>query len=104
MIDLTSKNITGKVAEKVLDLTGITCNKNMIPYDTQSPFITSGLRFGTPACTTRGFGKAEFSKVADIISEVLSNISIKSEFSENSSFILEAKEKIKNLCDGFSVY
>jgi len=104
MIDLTSKNITGKVAEKVLDLTGITCNKNMIPYDTQSPFITSGLRFGTPACTTRGFGKAEFSKVADIISEVLSNISIKSEFSENSLFILEAKEKIKNLCDGFSIY
>ena len=66
LVDLRNKGLTGKVAEKVLDDIGITANKNAVPFDTESPFVTSGLRFGTPAATSRGF-KAEFKKIVDIV-------------------------------------
>ncbi|CAD7772750.1 Serine hydroxymethyltransferase [Candidatus Methanoperedenaceae archaeon GB37] len=65
LIDLTERNITGKDAEKALDAAGITVNKNAIPFDTQSPFVTSGIRIGTPAVTTRGMREKEMEVIAD---------------------------------------
>lgn len=73
LIDLRNKEITGKVAEKALEMADITANKNMVPFDTQSPFITSGIRLGTPAITTRGLNSADMSKVADLIDQCLMN-------------------------------
>ena len=97
LIDLRNKNLTGKVAEKVLDSIGITANKNSVPFDTESPFVTSGLRFGTPAATTRGFKEVEFEKIADIIALSLSN-------TEDSATQLKAREMVDTLCDAFPLY
>jgi glycine hydroxymethyltransferase len=72
LVDLRNKNLTGKVAEKALDLAGITVNKNTVPKETQSPFVTSGIRIGTPAVTTRGFKEPEMHRVAQLIDRVLS--------------------------------
>lgn len=72
LVDMTSLNLTGKVAEHRLDEIGITCNKNGIPFDTQSPFITSGIRLGTAAATTRGFNEEQMGRIAEIISRTLS--------------------------------
>ncbi len=72
LVDMTSLNLTGKVAEQRLDEIGITCNKNGIPFDTKSPFITSGIRLGAPAATTRGFNEAQMGRIAEIISRTLS--------------------------------
>jgi glycine hydroxymethyltransferase len=73
LVDLRPKNVTGKFAEKILDRAGLTTNKNTIPFDPESPFVTSGLRLGTPAVTTRGFGPDEMRRVAVWIDEVLSH-------------------------------
>ena len=67
LVDLTPMNITGKETEKLLDDVGITVNKNAIPFDTQSPFITSGIRIGTPAVTSRGFKEEDMSEIAELI-------------------------------------
>ena len=72
-MNLRSLGITGKVAEHVLDEVGITVNKNTIPYDTESPFVTSGIRIGTPAVTTRGFKEEEMKEIASIIAKLLKN-------------------------------
>lgn len=71
LVDLRNKGLTGKEAEEALEAVGITANKNMVPFDDKSPFVTSGLRLGTPAMTTRGFGEAEFREIAWAIDEVL---------------------------------
>ena len=71
LVDLTPKDVTGKAAEKGLDRAWLTCNKNGIPFDKRSPFVTSGVRLGTPAGTTRGFGEAEFREIAGLIAEVV---------------------------------
>ncbi|MES2214691.1 MAG: serine hydroxymethyltransferase [Pseudomonadota bacterium] len=76
LLDLRSHNITGKAATDSLDRAGITCNKNSVPFDTTSPFITSGIRIGTPACTTRGFKEKEFEKVADMMAEILNGLKL----------------------------
>lgn len=94
LLDLRNKNITGKDAEKLLGEVGITVNKNTIPYDPESPFVTSGIRIGTPAVTTRGFKEGEMVKIAEIIDMIISN-------PEN---IKEASEMVKNLCDQFKLY
>jgi glycine hydroxymethyltransferase len=73
LVDLTSKNVTGKIAATLLDKVGITVNKNLIPYDSQSPFVTSGIRIGSPAVTTRGMKEAEMKTIAALIDETLSN-------------------------------
>lgn len=100
LIDLRSKNIEGKQASLSLDRAGITCNKNSIPFDTTSPFITSGIRVGTPACTTRGFGTKEFDIVADLIHEVLESIK-----SSNSAEVeARVKKKVISLCAEFPIY
>ncbi|MGE5630361.1 MAG: serine hydroxymethyltransferase [Caulobacteraceae bacterium] len=79
LLDLRNKNTTGKDAEKLLDEIGITTNKNTIPYDPQSPFITSGLRVGTPAVTTRGFVEADMAEIADIVSTIIKKPELKQE-------------------------
>jgi glycine hydroxymethyltransferase len=73
LVDLRNKNLTGKEAEKMLDDIHITTNKNTIPYDPQNPFITSGLRIGTPSVTTKGMKEAEMVELADIIDSLLTN-------------------------------
>jgi glycine hydroxymethyltransferase len=75
LVDLSPKNVTGKAAEKGLDRAWLTCNKNGIPFDTRSPFVTSGIRLGTPAGTTRGFGPAEFRQIGGLIAEVVDGLS-----------------------------
>jgi glycine hydroxymethyltransferase len=74
LVDLAATGVTGRQAEEALDAVGITCNKNMIPYDTRAPFVTSGIRLGTPAVTTRGFGPAEMHCIAAWIAEVVRHI------------------------------
>ncbi len=97
LIDLSDKNITGKLAEIKLEEAGITTNKNMIPYDQKSPFITSGIRIGTPALTTRGMKNDEMMLIAELIDKVLSNI-------ENDSTIKEVNKEVRNLCTSFKLY
>ena len=97
LIDLRNKEITGKVAEKALEMADITANKNMVPFDTQSPFITSGIRLGTPAITTRGLNSADMSKVADLIDQCLMN----PEEAENLSAV---KSRVNALMQGRSLF
>jgi len=73
LVDLRNKNVTGKIAEKALDVAGITVNKNTVPKETQSPFVTSGIRIGTPAVTTRGMREPEMELIADLIDRVVTN-------------------------------
>lgn len=95
LLDVLSKaNITGKKAEKLLDLANITCNKNTIPYDTKKPFVTSGIRLGSPAMTTRGFTEAEFKEVALLIDMVINN-------PDDESILNEVKGRVKKLTDQF---
>ncbi|MEQ8192012.1 MAG: serine hydroxymethyltransferase [Candidatus Eremiobacterota bacterium] len=97
LVDLTAQNITGQEAEKALDEAGIIANKNSIPYDTKGLMVTSGIRFGTPALTSRGMGKAEMKQIAEMIGKILYNI--------NSEKIKEdIKQEIKELCRKFPVY
>jgi len=95
LIDLTNKNITGKEAEKLLDEVGITVNKNTIPFETKSPFVTSGIRIGTPAVTTRGFKEEEMKKIAYLINYVIEN---------KDNDLTVAKEMVKEVCDRFPLY
>ena len=97
LIDLSNKNVNGKVAEKTLEKAGITVNKNMVPFDTKSPFITSGIRVGTPAITTRGMGIDEMDQIVDLIDQVISNI-------EDESIINSVNESVKELCQSFPLY
>ena len=97
LIDLTNKEISGKLAEQKLEEAGITTNKNMIPFDTKSPMITSGIRIGTPALTTRGMGKEEMVVIAQLIDNVLSDI-------DNENNINKTKKSVEELCHGFELY
>ncbi|MEM1093555.1 MAG: serine hydroxymethyltransferase [Bacteroidota bacterium] len=97
LIDLRNKGVTGKQAEAALQAADITLNKNMVPYDTQSPFVTSGIRVGTPAMTTRGFGAAEFHTVAGFIDRVLSDIN-------NESLQAQVRREVNALCQAFPLY
>ena len=102
LVDLRDFNVTGKDVEAALVRANITCNKNGIPFDTQSPMITSGIRLGTPACTTRGFGEKEFSTVADLITKVVKGLS-KNE-SDNSKIEEEVKKEVIDICSSFPIY
>ena len=96
LVDLRPKNLTGKVAEKILDQAGITVNKNTIPDDPQSPFVTSGIRLGTPALTTRGMGKAEMRRVAELIDTVLTQ--------QDEATIARVKGEVGELTKRFPLY
>jgi glycine hydroxymethyltransferase len=102
LLDLREFNITGKDAEASLVKANITCNKNGIPFDTQSPMITSGIRLGTPACTTRGFGPKEFSLIGDLISKVLKGLSKNG--LNNSNIETEVQKEVVDLCSAFPIY
>jgi glycine hydroxymethyltransferase len=97
LIDLRSKGVTGKDAEEALGRAEITVNKNMVPFDTQSPFVTSGIRIGTPALTTRGFTTEAFIAVADLINRVI-------EQPTNESVIHAVKADVHDLCAQFPLY
>ena len=102
LVDLRPYNVTGKDAEESLGRANITCNKNGIPFDTQSPMITSGIRLGTPACTTRGFGPNEFSLIGDLISKVLNGLSKNGQ--NNSKIEKEVQKEVIDLCSSFPIY
>ena len=97
LVDLIEKGLTGKEADDALGRANITVNKNTVPNDPQSPFVTSGLRIGTPASTTRGFKEAEMSEVASWICDILNEIN-------NEEIISEVRDKVKALCSKFPVY
>ena len=97
LVNLKSLGITGKIAEHVLDEVGITVNKNTIPFDTESPFVTSGIRIGTPAVTTRGFKEEEMKEIGSIIANLLKN-------HEDEAAKKEAAERVKALTDRFPLY
>jgi len=97
LVDLRNHNLTGKVAEKALENAGITVNKNMVPFDTQSPFVTSGIRLGTPALTTRGMKEDEMRLIAELIDRVLLNV-------ENETIQDQVRAEVRELCDRFPLY
>jgi len=97
LIDLTNKDITGKSAEKSLEKAGITVNKNMIPFDEKSPFITSGIRIGTPAITTRGMQRDDMKKIVSLIDSVIEN-------PNDDQKISSVKAQVKELCKSFPLY
>jgi glycine hydroxymethyltransferase len=103
LVDLRPKGLKGNVSEKALVRAAITCNKNGIPFDPETPFVTSGLRLGTPAATTRGFGVAEFKQVGGMIAEVLGAIA---QSQDGKAPLVEAaiKERVKALTDRFPIY
>jgi glycine hydroxymethyltransferase len=103
LIDLRPKRLTGKVAEAALGRANITCNKNGIPFDPEKPTVTSGIRLGTPASTTRGFGIAEFRQVGELIAEVLGVLSQKG--AEEDSLVEAAvRERVRTLVHRFPIY
>ena len=97
LMDLSNKGISGKAAEKALEKAGITANKNMVPFDQRSPFITSGIRVGTPAITTRNMGSNEMKKIASFINTVIND-------ADNDETIQNVKSQVKELCDSFPIY
>ncbi len=104
LVDLRGKPYNGKQADKSMDRAGLTCNKNTVPNDTEGPFTTSGIRLGTPAPTTRGFGEAEFTEVGKMIATVLNGLEKANDPNENSAIEAEVHEKVKALCARFPIY
>jgi glycine hydroxymethyltransferase len=102
LVDLRPKQVTGKVAEQGLERALITCNKNGIPFDPEKPMITSGIRLGSPACTTRGFGPAEFRQVADLICEVLDALGGSN--GDSSGVEAAVAAKVEQLTTRFPIY
>ena len=103
LVDLRPKSLTGRVAEQALERAGITCNKNGIPFDPEKPTVTSGIRLGSPAATTRGFGSAEFRQVGELIAEVLDGLKANGE-AGNAAVEAGVRKKIAALCGRFPVY
>ena len=103
VVDLTPKGVTGKQAEDALERAGITCNKNSIPFDPLKPTVTSGIRLGTPAATTRGFGVAEFETVGDLIAKVLDGLAANGE-EGNAAVEAEVRNAVRTLCAQFPIY
>jgi glycine hydroxymethyltransferase len=102
LVDLRPKNVTGKAAEKTLEAAGMTCNKNAIPFDPAKPMVTSGIRVGSPAATTRGFGPAEFRQVADLMVEVLDAYSRSN--GDNTATEDAVRKKVEQLTARFPIY
>jgi glycine hydroxymethyltransferase len=103
LVDLRRKGVTGRLAERALGRAAITCNKNGIPFDPEKPTVTSGIRLGTPACTTRGFGTAEFKEVGELIIEVLDGLA---KHGEEGNVRVESavKRRVRKLTDRFPIY
>jgi len=97
LVDLTSANITGKDCEKLLEEIGVTCNKNQIPFDTASPMVTSGVRLGTPALTTRGLKEADMTEIAEIITDAIKH-------RDDAAKLEELKARTAKLCEKYPLY
>jgi len=104
LVDLRPKNATGKRAEAALGRANITCNKNGIPFDPEKPFVTSGVRLGTPAGTTRGFGESEFREIGQLIAEVLDGLKAANSDEGNAAVEAAVKRKVVSLTDRFPLY
>ncbi len=104
LVDLRPKNATGKRAEAALGRANITCNKNGIPFDPEKPFVTSGVRLGTPAGTTRGFGQAEFREIGKLIAEVLDGLKVANSDEGNATVEAAVKAKVVSLTERFPLY
>jgi glycine hydroxymethyltransferase len=102
LVDLRPKKLTGKIAEASLERAGITCNKNAIPFDPEKPTITSGVRLGTPAGTTRGFGEAEWRQIGQLIGEVLDGLVAHGE--ANGAVEAKVRNKVLELCRSHPIY
>jgi glycine hydroxymethyltransferase len=103
LVDLRPKRLTGRVAEAALERAGITCNKNGIPFDPEKPMVTSGIRLGSPAATTRGFGQAEFRQVGEMIAEVLDGLAA-GNGATNEAVEQAVRRKVAALCARFPIY
>ncbi len=103
LVDLRPKGLKGNISERALVRAGLTCNKNGIPFDPEKPFVTSGLRLGTPAATTRGFGVAEFKQVGALISEVLNAVA-QSPNGAAPGVEASVKQRVRELTDRFPIY
>ena len=103
LVDLTPKELTGKAAEAALQRARITCNKNGIPFDPQKPMVTSGVRLGSPAATSRGFGTAEFKRVGELIVETLDGLAASGE-SGNAAVEAHVREGVAELTRRFPIY
>ncbi|MBF0249048.1 MAG: serine hydroxymethyltransferase [Alphaproteobacteria bacterium] len=103
LVDLRPKGVKGNMAEKALERAGITCNKNGIPFDPEKPMVTSGIRLGTPAATTRGFGTAEFKQVGEMICEVLDGLAAHGE-EANGEVEAKVHARVLELCKRFPIY
>ena len=101
LVDLRPKKLTGKAAEESLERAGLTCNKNAIPFDPEKPFVTSGIRLGTPAGTTRGFGTHEFKQIGNLIGDVLDGLALAS---DNSAVEAKVRAQVLELCKKFPIY
>jgi glycine hydroxymethyltransferase len=103
LVDLRPKKLTGKAAEAALGRAHITCNKNGVPFDPEKPFVTSGVRLGTPAATSRGFGVAEFSEIGGLITEVLDGLAANGE-TGNGAVEAAVRDKVTALTRRFPIY
>jgi glycine hydroxymethyltransferase len=103
LVDLRSRNLTGKSAEATLSRAHITTNKNGIPFDPEKPMVTSGIRLGTPACTTRGFGAGEFRRVGELIVEVLDGLASSGE-AANAALEADVGARARDLTRRFPIY
>ncbi len=102
LVDLRPKKLTGKATEASLERAGLTCNKNAIPFDPEKPFVTSGVRLGTPAGTTRGFGVEEFTQIGNLIGDVLDGLAANPE--DNSTVEARVRKQVEALCNQFPIY
>ena len=102
LVDLRSRSVTGKAAEETLGRANLTCNKNAIPFDPAKPMVTSGIRLGTPAGTTRGFGTAEFRRVGELIANVLDGLAANPDNNSKAEDI--ARSEVIELCAKFPIY
>lgn len=102
LVDLRPKGVTGKIAEIALERAGLTCNKNSIPNDPEKPFVTSGIRLGSSAGTTRGFGVLEFEKIGALILRVIDALATNAE--GDSAVEAEVREEVAALCEAFPIY
>jgi glycine hydroxymethyltransferase len=102
LVDLRPKKVTGRVAEVALERAGITCNKNGIPFDPEKPTVTSGVRLGSPAGTTRGFGPAEFRAIGELVAEVLDGLAANGE--NNEAVEASVRGRVRELCARFPIY
>ena len=102
LVDLRPKGVKGNAAEESLERAGITCNKNGVPNDPEKPAITSGIRVGSPACTTRGFGVEEFREVGSLMAEVLDGLAQNGD--DNSAVEAQVRQKVTALTNRFAIY